>query len=210
MALSQKALQKKRAKKSEKRKVSAKPSSGLLSFAHAWASAAFSPVADIWVSQTLFEEGIGTIWFTRHMPDGRYAVAAFLVDMYCLGVKNALYSIMEPDEYRHRMEPVLHGGAEQYTREHPAYARKLVEQAVDYAAQWGFKPHADYATAKIIFADVDASACPVSFEFGFEGKPYYISGPNESPAQQKQIFQKLEKHCGVGNFHLQLIHESSK
>lgn len=38
----------------------------------------------------LFEAGIGNILITRLAPTGELAVASFIVDVYCLGVKKAL------------------------------------------------------------------------------------------------------------------------
>lgn len=200
MALSQKALQKKRAKKNEKRKIAQKPA-GLLGFAREWGAAASCPVADVLVPTQLFKSGIGNVWFSRRLPDGRYAMAAFLVDVFCLGVKDALFSIAEEHEYLSRLKALdQQFGEEAFSREHPAYARKLVEAAVEYAEQWGLEPHADYKIARLIFGDVDAAACPASFKFGQNGKPFYVCGPHDSPAKQRQICQRLEKRCGSGGF----------
>jgi hypothetical protein len=102
MALDQKALQKKRAKRELKRRQTKPASSGLpgaLSAARVWANVGRAPIADIFVPSNLFELGIGTVWVSRSLPDGRYAVAGILVDVFCLGVKNALYKIVDAAEY---------------------------------------------------------------------------------------------------------------
>ena len=36
--------------------------------------------------------------------------------------------------------------------------------------------------------------------FGKDGKPFYISGPNENKNQSKKIVEKLFRNCGEGNF----------
>ena len=82
----------------------------------------------------------------------------------------------------------------------PEYIRKLVEDAVEYARSIGFEPHADYQEAKAIFGDIDASACREEFQFGHEGKPFFISGPHDSPAKCARIVRTLLDHCGQGNF----------
>jgi hypothetical protein len=66
----------------------------LLGFSRDWAAASRAPVVDVPASCNLSELGIGHVWFSRRLPDGRYAMAGFLVDTFCLGVKNALFKIM--------------------------------------------------------------------------------------------------------------------
>ena len=41
----------------------------------------------------------------------------------------------------------------------------------------------------------------VSIEFGHDGKPYFISGPHDSPSRCQQIIKTLERSCGQGNYH---------
>ena len=87
----------------------------------------------------------------------------------------------------------------------PSYARKLVEEAVAYAATLGFKPDPDYHTAKEIFGDIEASECTEQFTFGKDGKPFYMSGPLDSPLKRRLIVATLEKNVGLGNFNF-MIH----
>lgn len=203
MALNQKALQKKRAKKSQQRKEARTKLSESLragwSFGSEWAAAATAPVADVLVPSSVFEQGMGTVWFSRRLMEGRYALSVFLVDAYCLGVKNALYALAEPDDYARQLA-VTQQQYPDLRREHPAYARKLVEGAAAYAKDLGFEPHPDYKLARLIFGDVDAHACPAAFTFGREGKPFFISGPNQTLKDQKRIMRTLEKRCGPGGF----------
>jgi hypothetical protein len=205
MSLSSKNLQKKRAKKVEKRKVVLKSKQGIgaaISFAKEWSAACTAPIADVLVPVHIFEEGIGNIWFSRRLPNGRYALVGFLVDTFCLGLKNALYKVLPEEEYQAFLDRIhSREDEEPLAREHPAYARKLIERAVAFARDLGFEPHADYKIASLIFGDVDAGACPASFDFGKNGEPYYICGPNDSPAFQRSVIRQLEKRCGPEGYH---------
>ncbi|MFM8330953.1 MAG: hypothetical protein ACKN9T_04640 [Candidatus Methylumidiphilus sp.] len=196
MALSSKALQQKRAKKAAKRKDHKKTGGAAARSAMAaaeWLQAAAAPIADVYVPEGLFDEGIGSVWFSRKLADGRYAVAVFLVDTFCLGVKNALYAFMEPDRYNVQLENFLHISEEQFAPVEPAYLRKLVEMAVAYADELGLPPHEDYKIAKLLFGDVDASESDAVFGFGKDGNPCYIPGPYDSPAAQRRVIKQLEK-----------------
>jgi len=208
VALNQKTLQKKRAKKAEKRK-QAKPAGNPDTLAHfqsLWrAVAGEAAVADAWVPSNLFEVGLGTVWLTRRMADGSYAVAGFLVDVYCLGVKNALYNLIEDYKYA----PLLADLRSNLSRSggmllpvEPAHVRKLVESAADYAESLGFRPHPDYKLTRLIFGDIDPASCPTQFVFGRDGKPLYIPGAEESPAAHRQVLATLERHCGPQGYRL--------
>jgi hypothetical protein len=83
----------------------------------------------------------------------------------------------------------------------PSTARKLVEEAVAYAATIGFQPHPDYRKARLIFGDIDASQCDEQFTFGKDGKPYFIGGPYDDMARCRQVINTLQRTCGEGNFH---------
>ncbi len=68
------------------------------------------------------------------------------------------------------------------------------------ARNLGFNPHEDYAAASQIFGDVQATDCSRRFEYGHDGKPYYISGPHESATQVRTIVEQIERRLGPGNF----------
>jgi hypothetical protein len=68
---------------------------------------------------------------------------------------------------------------------------KIVKGAVEYAQSFGFPPHPDYRHASMLLAGIDPSTCPNQFTFGRDGKPLYIQGPNESPAQAESIMRRI-------------------
>lgn len=202
MAFDEKRRQKKLAKKAAKRKAklaSLKPwlsTGGGLSPAQA----APYPLYECLVPEGLFTLGIGNVILTRSLPNGDFAMAGFLVDVYCLGVKNALYNVVSAQDYAaHLHQFEAHAG--RFERVHPSCLRKLVEGAVDYARQLGFAPHPDYAQAAKLFGDIEAAACPVRYAYGKDGKPFYISGPQESPTQSRRIIDTLSRRLGPDGFH---------
>ena len=89
--------------------------------------------------------------------------STFLLDLYCLGVKNAMFGIAERDQYDKLIINKIQNTYDVQSFE-PSCARKLVEGSVEYARKLGFSPHADYAKAKAIFGDIDVATCERSFE----------------------------------------------
>jgi hypothetical protein len=162
------------------------------------AMATLCPVHEALVPVELFERGIGNLFLSRSMPDGRLALGGFLLDVFCLGVKNAFAAIVARDEYARRL--IRWSPEENLQPMQPACFRKLVEGGVAYAGDLGFSPHEDYAVASQIFGDLESTACPTRFEYGHEGKPFYVSGPHETATQVEAILDQLQRRLGTGNF----------
>jgi hypothetical protein len=135
----------------------------------------------------LFERGIGTVILARQQGDGQLAIASFLLDVFCLGVKDAFFRSFEPSEFEEYIDDIGQGAA--LSAVDPSYARKLLRDTVAYARSIGFEPHHDFAAVESLFGNVSAGACDVGFEFGVDGKPLYVPGPSET---EKQISRRLE------------------
>ncbi len=203
MTLSARQRQKKLEKKKKKRQLVKGTGSTAVAMTAKAANYAKFPIYECLVPGNLFESGLGTIIVTRRPPSGEIAISAFVVDVFCLGVKNAFFKLASEQDYQNTIKPRLvetHEG-QQIENTHPSCVRKIIEGAVDYAAALGFSYHRDYKNARDIFGDIDASACPVKYDFGQEGKPMYIRGPNDSVSQAKKIVAQLDRRCGEGNFH---------
>jgi hypothetical protein len=165
-------------------------------------SAAGSLILECWASLNLWDQGMGYICLSRELPNGSIAVAIFLVDRYCLGVKNALAQITSRFNYESRTRQLRSQSKSKNVS--PANARKFVESSVEYAEALGLHPHADYQKAKLLFGDIDASQATESLEFGKDGKPFFIAGPHDSPQRCRTILTILEGRCGPDGYHFLL------
>jgi hypothetical protein len=157
-----------------------------------------APIHECLVPAGLFEKGLGNLVFSRTLENGHIALSVFLVDAFCLGVKNAFFTIVTRHEYAMRVRNW--SSAEGLQPIKPECFRKLVEGAVAYARELGFRPHADYAEASQIFGNVEAATCSEQFEYGHNGKPFYMSGPNETRSQARNIVKQLERQFGPDGF----------
>jgi hypothetical protein len=152
-------------------------------------------------SAKLFDSGCGYLVVSRFKADGRVESGFFLLDVFCLGVKDAgfccFYSIADYQEnLLDRLFP-----DEDRVRITLAAARKLAEDAVSYAKGLGFSPGADYKRASRVFGGITTADCDEEFMFGKDGKPFYIQGPSDSPARVERILRALEARCGEGGYH---------
>ena len=107
---------------------------------------------------------------------------------------------MSEDEYDGIKLSIARNGRN-LDRIHQSCAKKLLQGAVEYAKNLGFSSHSDYKKAVPLFgSSIEVSVCPVQYDYGKEGKPFYIRGPNESIREAKNIVNKLHDKCGEGGF----------
>jgi hypothetical protein len=196
-ARQQKRLAKQKAKRDQKKRQLARVTSDnpmiSLREADSW------PIMATLVPEGLWESGLGQLVIARRAPSGKIACGVFLVDVFCLGVKDAFWKLMGSAEYETLIDKIeAHGRLREVT---PEYFSKLVHCAADYAQSLGFAPHHDFRAARLLLAGIDPSLCLDELEFGKDGKPFYIRGPNESLARARAIcdrMQELGGHYMVG------------
>ena len=153
----------------------------------------------------LSAQGIGWVILARFKSGGeRVEAGVFLIDVLCLGAKLAVYEDCEVGDYRWRIRDHYQSSFPVVPTE-PACARKLVEQAVQYAKSLGFAPHPDYKKAARVFGGLRAEQCTQQFTFGREGKPFYRRGPRETEEQARHIVEHLDRRCGPGNYDYEVL-----
>ena len=159
------------------------------------------PVHECWEAVELFDDmrGIGSVLMTRKAEHGQIVLGVFLLDVYCLGIKDAYIRLMPEAQYRHQLEQIKRG--QKLAKTSPERARKLIEDTEAYARELGFEPHKDYQGAKKIFGDIDSGACQDTFEFGRDGQPLYFAGPYDNERFRKRIIRTLTEKCGPDGFH---------
>ena len=198
MAISEQQRQKKLAKKKQKRGATVNKITTSMKKAKPYAS---YPIHECLIPNDLFISGLGELVVTRSIPNGDIAMSAFVIDVFCLGVKDAMFTVLPESEYEHKIKGRMSAtGDRSFEKLHQTCAKKLLDGLVYYAQELGFAPHPDYKNANEIFGNIDASVCPVKYTYGKEGKPFYMNGPYESPADIQRIINTLTKKCGTDGF----------
>lgn len=155
---------------------------------------------------SIFETGVGMVFLSRKTGARELALSGFLVDAYCLGVKDAMFRELDEDEMDELLDEI--GATAPLAPVDPPYARKLLRDAAAYAQSLGLPPHPDYTTVESLFGDVAADACDVEFEFGCEGHPLYVPGPGESATQIRRRIERLRQRLGDDGFDFGLPEEA--
>jgi len=176
MALSTKRQQEKKARKQQKRK----QRSNTLNPTQV--SRYLSPIVESVVYRDIWERGIGTVLIARRLPGGHLLMANYLVDTWCLGVKDAFVR----EVTRGMLDDFL---SQQPLETHsPEYCKALIMSAIEYGKANGLRPNLDKKSKQMI-ASIKYAPNKYSFEFGKEGKPLYINGPYD----EELLSHMLEK-----------------
>ena len=150
------------------------------------------------VSADWQETGISTVIVARQHKTGNITWGTYLLDTYCLGVKDttAVFNRSEEDYqgYKNQMSSV-----------HPVMlpidydmAHNLVFGAAAYAATLGFKPQKDWADSQFILLPANSPEVEkIDIEFGKDGQPLYISGLYDNVGK---ITAQLNATVGEGNY----------
>jgi hypothetical protein len=147
-------------------------------------------------SQGPLSSGLVGVMVARLDRASRVTVCGYLVDVYCLGVKNTI----GPQTIG---SSAVAGYASRYFRAFGCtprsvpleLAQHLVHGAVAYARGLGFEPHPDFASTSA-YLGVAAGVCPI--RFGRDGNPFFISGPDDDA---RRVVDTLETRVGAGGYH---------
>jgi hypothetical protein len=128
---------------------------------------------------------------------GEVVVGAFIVDLACLGVKNALTNLY-PSAAVYRREYRQHLLASQPMMDCDLdLAAKVIEEGTIYARSLGFKPHKDTATGLKILGDAHPENRAETISVGKDGKPLFVNGPYDDV---ERIIRILDRNVGQGNY----------
>ena len=149
-------------------------------------------------STVINEDGMGLaiVLVARKSRPGKLVVCSYLVDYYCLGVKNVLGPKQIPEsEYLKLKEKIFaaYSYAKTITIEQ---AQAIVFSALAYADSLELSPHLDFTeTAKSHIGSWDEKLS--IWCGGSDGKPSFIPGPNDFPAKTMGI---LDRSVGKANY----------
>jgi tetratricopeptide (TPR) repeat protein len=147
------------------------------------------PVDRCLISRHWQESGIAHVFVIRRLPDSRYISSMFLVDVFCLGLKDTFTRTkLEDTDLRWILEEAPPLDEISYED-----ARSVILGAIEYAARFGFEPHADWAETSHFVERLRPFMR--KFTFGHSGKPFYIEGIDDDT---KRIVNRLQPLIAKG------------
>ncbi|MBC8147399.1 MAG: hypothetical protein H8E98_05385 [Bacteroidetes bacterium] len=155
------------------------------------------PFNECYINNNWEETGMATIAISKNMPSGKIIIGTYMVDVFCLGLKDTFYKFnMDSFEYNEFIEK-LNNHPDGLKMCDVSLAHNIIYGAIDYADEIGFAPHKDFTVSEYLLDPELITDGIDEIEFGKDGKPFYVSGPNDNVQRIKRI---LEKNVGIGNY----------
>lgn len=158
------------------------------------------PLLGCWIMADWKESGITPVIVACTQAPETVLFASFLVDLYCLGVKDCLARTDVPLKRFMRDLPELCNGAPEECR--AEFAHEVVYGAIEYAAHYGFKPHPDFTHELVeqVLEPQEKYPRKHQVKFGKDGQPFYVAGPYEDEREARRVVDTLTRTAGEGNF----------
>jgi hypothetical protein len=160
--------------------------------------AAHAPIQRCLLSESVFDIGMGTLVLARGATPHHVAFGSFLIDVFCLGIKDVMFKSVERDVFEMYMDSMDAGSP--MVSVDPGYARKLLRDLAAWSQSIGFAPYRDFAAVERLFGDTSADASEAVFQFGRDGKPVYIPGPSDTAPLMQRRIEQLQKYLGDDGF----------
>lgn len=136
-----------------------------------WANSKF-PIYACKILENCEETGVSTVYVVRELANNEYAFVSYLVDFWCLGLKDVFVKIGVTET---EVEQVFKNN---YPLTDIPYqdARSLVLGVIDFAKSMDIPPHSSWNGVPSSFIEGN-QPYKKKFLFGKDGSPLYISGP---------------------------------
>lgn len=132
--------------------------------------------------------GEGYVVVSRNHTGGRISAACFLVDAYCVGVKDSFYRLrMEEEDFYDLIETI---GADECSYEE---AHNWIYGAIAFAEEAGIKPDASFALTQYMLEEDTEDIPLIGHEFGRDGM-HFLAAKNKLEASR--YLPLLKKNLG--------------
>ncbi len=141
------------------------------------------------------QSGLVAVLIAREAGRSRLSVCGYLVDVYCLGVKNVVGPLAMNAGQCAEFTRQFFGAFDEPPIAAPLeLAQNLVFGAVDFARSLGLEPADGFGEVKDHLGSWSGTS---SIGFGLHGKPYYVSGPYDDA---NRIVRQLHSAVGRDKF----------
>ena len=157
------------------------------------------PIKECSITQGWQQKGMCNIFILREKPDYQFIMGAYLVDLWCLGLKDTFYNI--DISYEEIADRLNNHPSEKFVPIDIHLAHSVIYGGIDYANNFGFAPHQYLKYTRYILEPREEIEFDDSIEFGQDGKPHFFAGPYDSQLKIDRIIMQLQERLGKGNFH---------
>ena len=146
--------------------------------------------------ENILSVGKGNLFVAREKRNGDIIVGIYLVDVFCLGVKDTFFKEYTAYDYQAFKNYMFDQYPYKIESIDPNYGFNLIYGSVEYAEELGIEPYKDFNVTEYLLDDPE-SLDYIEIEFGEDGMPSYYSYDGD---KKGEILRKLEKAVGIDGF----------
>lgn len=150
------------------------------------------PVAKCYSTPRQDEFGETQVIVARVRPDGNFIMGAYLVDTFCLGVKDSFWNAsMSPLELNDFLGHIRKNvGLKELSYDE---AHNLIYGAIGFAEDAGIEPSKEFDLGQYILEEDTDDVPLIEYEFGKNGKHFLVIG---SEGNERKYLQTLRDNLG--------------
>lgn len=147
-----------------------------------------------YVSDDIEEMGEGHVIVSRKHTGGRVSIAFYLIDIWCVGVKDSFYRLrLEDDEFKEMIDTYRLGLRECCYDE----AHNWIFGAIAFAEEAGIEPDKSFKVTRYMLEEDDDNIPLIEYEYGKNGKHTLVT---HTRLEASRYLPLLEKNLGKDNF----------
>lgn len=158
------------------------------------------PILGCWVMKGWQEAGITPVVVARQQEEDKVLFTVCLVDLYCLGVKDAYANAdISLSKFQSGLPKMCSNEPEPCSVE---LAHEIIYGGLEYAERYGFKPHLDFTNqfCDQVLDPPETHPRTNNVAFGKDGKPFFVAGPYDDKRRTNSVINTLLRTAGEGNF----------
>ncbi len=147
------------------------------------------PIGTCYATEEIPHSGIIYVVVTRRHTGGRVSAALFMVDVYCLGVKESFYRLwLEDDELEELLE--LPTDLIEFRECSYEEAHNRIYGAIAFAEEAGIKPDKSFQLTKYLLEEDTDDIPLIEYDYGHNGKHFLICDTKLEASRYLPILRK--------------------
>lgn len=151
-------------------------------------------IGPCYVSNDIELGGEGHVIVSRKHTGGRVSMAVYLIDIWCVGVKDSFYRLRMEDYEFNELVGAYNFGLRECSYDE---AHNWVYGAVAFAEEAGIEPNKSFKITQYMLEEDDDNIPLIEYEYGKNGKHTLVA---HSRLEASRYLPLLEKNLGKGNF----------
>ena len=148
-------------------------------------------ISKCFVSNDITICGEGHVVVSRLQKSGKISAAFYLVDIYCLGVKDSFYRLrLDEDEFEEMIDRMVPYNIEECSYE---VAHNWIYGAIAFAEEAGIKPDKSFNLTQYMLEEDTDEVPLIEYEYGRNGKHFLVA---KNKLEASRYLPSMKAHLG--------------